>query len=377
MRACIVSQSIEFLEAFSEVEDPRQFWKVLHPLKEILFLVLCAVISGFTDFSDIEVYGKERMDYLRRFLPFKAGIPSHDTLDRVFRRINPTSFQTCFIQWVASLQTEIREIIAIDGKTLRGSFDQEHSAIHMVSAWASTQRLVLGQEKTEEKSNEIKAIPKLLELLSLKGAIVTIDAMGCQKAIARQIVEQGGDYVLALKGNHPELHNDIAEFFQAQEKEQFHHSHADTHNTLEKGHGRVEKRFYVSTSDIEWLKERHPEWKDLQSIVMAVSQRSFPDGKNTQETRYYLSSLPQDAKQAGEAIREHWGIENKVHWVLDVNFGDDSSRLRKDYAPQNLHVIKQAALNLIRKIPSKRSLRAQRIQAGLNSDYLTQILQAS
>jgi len=249
-----VSQSIEFLEAFQGLEEPRQLWKVVHPLKEILFLVLCGVISGFTEFSDIEVYGKERIGYLRKFLSFAAGIPSHDTLDRVFQRINPASFQSCFINWVAGLQKEIREIIAVDGKTLRGSFDEGQSAIHMVSAWASKQRLILGQEKTEEKSNEIKAIPKLLELLSIKGAIVTIDAMGCQKDIARQIVEQGGDYMLALKGNHAELYRDVSEFFEAQEKEQFRHSHADTHQTLEKGHGRVEKRRYVSTNDIEWLK---------------------------------------------------------------------------------------------------------------------------
>lgn len=372
-----MSVSIEFLEAFQDLEEPRQLWKVVHPLKEILFLVLCGVISGFTEFSDIELYGKERIDYLRKFLSFRAGIPSHDTLDRVFQRINPASFQSCFINWVASLQKEIREIIAVDGKTLRGSFDEGQSAIHMVSAWASKQRLVLGQEKTEEKSNEIKAIPKLLELLSIKGAIVTIDAMGCQKDIARQIVDQGGDYMLALKGNHPELYRDVSQFFEAQEKEQFRHSHVDIHKTLDKGHGRVEKRRYVSTGDIEWLKERHPEWKGLQSIIMALSTRSQTGRASSQAARYYLSSLPQDAKQAGEAIREHWGIENKVHWVLDVNFGDDASRLRKGHAPQNLHVIKQAALNLIRKVPSKRSLRAQRIQAGLNSDYLSKILQAS
>lgn len=369
------TESIAFLKHFEEIEDPRQLWKVWHPLKEILLLTLCGVISGFTEFSDIELYGKERLAFLRQFLPFKAGIPSHDTLERFFRRLNPAAFQQCFVTWTSSLQQEIREIIAIDGKTLKGSFDADQPAIHMVSAWAEKNRLVLAQQKVEGKSNEITAIPKLLELLALKGAIVTIDAMGCQKGIAKQIVEQGGDYVLALKSNHPALYEDVRTFFEEQGKTSFRHSRADTCAALDKGHGRIEKRCYVSTSDVAWLQERHPEWQNLQSIIMVNSTRTLTGKQPTTETRYYISSLPQDAKQAAEAIQSHWGIENKLHWVLDVVFHDDASRVRKDHAPQNLHVMKQAALNLIRKVPSKRSLRAQRIQAGLNSDYLLKILQ--
>jgi len=367
--------SVGFLEHFQALEDPRQLRKVLYPLNEILLLVLCGVICGSETWIDIAEYGEEKLDFLRNFAPFEKGTPSHDTLGEVFSNLDPKSFQTCFIAWADSFQRACREIVAIDGKTLRHSFDQEHKAIHMVSAWACQQRMVLGQEKVDEKSNEITAIPKLLELLVLKGAIVTIDALGCQREIAQKILERNADYILALKGNQGELHQDVAEFLEHQRSENFVRSRCDYYESVEKGHGRIESRRCWATDDVLWLKERH-DWPGLQSIVLVESSRTR-NGNTETERRYYLCSLPMDATEAARAIRSHWQVDNSLHWVLDVVFRDDDCRVRKDYSPQNFHMVKQLALNILRRSPEKKSLRLRRKSAGWNNQNLLKILQAS
>jgi predicted transposase YbfD/YdcC len=266
-------------------------------------------------------------------------------------------------------------VIALDGKSLRRSFDKMagQNPLQVVSAWACQQEIVLGQEAVDCKSNEITAVPKLLDLLVLKGAIVTLDAMGCQKEIAQAIVKQKADYVLALKGNQGILSDDVSQFFEQQLRENFRHSSVERHLTLEKGHGRLERRHYYSTSDVAWLKEAHPEWENLKSIGLVVSERTV-NGKTSTEKRYYISSLPQDAKLLAKAVRFHWGIENKLHWVLDVVFREDDCRIRKDYAPRNFSIIRQIVLNLLRKAKGKNSVRITRKLAGWDDQHLLQIL---
>lgn len=366
--------TIVFLENFQALEDPRQLIKVLYPLREILLLSLCAVISGAETFVDIVDYGNNKLDFLRQLMPFERGIPSPDTVGAVFSSLDAKVFQECFVQWVSGLQRMLPEVIAIDGKTLRGSGDVSHNPIHMVSAWACHQRLVLGQEKVDAKSNEITAIPKLLELLVLKGAIVTLDAMGCQRSIAEKILEKQADYVLALKGNQGTLAEDVREFFRHQKSEQFRHSRVDTYECTEESHGRLEVRRCYSTDDVAWLVERHA-WPGLRSIAVIESERTN-NGKTQTETRLYLSSLPMDASKAAEAIRSHWQVENCLHWVLDVIFFDDRCRVRKDNAPHIFHGIKQMALNLLKQVPGKKSMRLKRKSAGWNDQFLLETLQA-
>ena len=366
--------SISFLEHFSPLPDPRQQGKVLYPLMEILLLCLCGVLGGSDSWVEVAEWGKLHLDYLRRFLSFESGIPSHDTLGELFRRLNAEAFRDCFISWVESFQTGIKKMVAIDGKTLRHTFDDTQSAIHLVSAWASQQELILGQEKVDEKSNEIKAIPRLLDLLELEGGIVTIDAMGCQKTIAARIREKGADYILALKDNQPGLEKDVAEFLNEQEKQDFKHSTVDIHQSTEAGHGRIETRTAWITTDVDWLRERHPEWKDLNSIGMIRSQRTVK-GKTSSETRYFISSLKeQNAPQFAQAVRNHWGIES-MHWMMDMVFGSDQSRIRKDQAPQNFATIQQMAINLFKRFKDKASLRLKRKKAAWSPAFLTKILQ--
>lgn len=364
---------IAFLAHFEALKDPRQLVKVVYPLNEILLLTLCAVLSGEETWLDIAEYGEEKLDFLRTLLPFERGTPSHDTLGEVFTNLDPKAFRECFVAWVSSLQQECREIVAIDGKTLRGSFDGEQKAIHMVSAWACGQRLVLGQEKVDDKSNEITAIPKLLDLLVLKGAIVTLDAMGCQREIAQKILDKKADYVLALKGNQGALYQDVTEFLDGAE---FSRSRQDYYENVEKGHGRIEVRRCWSTDDVDWLRKRH-QWPGLRSIIRIESTRTVKGKPPSTEHRYYLASLPMDATEVAKAIRSHWEVENSLHWVLDVVFKDDDCRIRKDYSPQNFHVVKQMALNLVRKLPGKQSLRLKRKIAGWNNRKLLDILTAT
>ena len=368
-------RSIEFLKSFADLEDPRQQAKVLYPLEEILLLCLCAVISGADCWVEVALYGRQRLTFLRRFLPFRHGVPSHDQLGIVFARLDAKQFQRCFIAWVERFTEAVRGVVAIDGKTLRRSFD--HAAgqgpIQMISAWSESQRLVLGQHQVSDTSNEITAIPKLLELLQLQGAVVTLDAMGCQRAIAEQIVSQGAHYVLGLKGNQGTLHEDVALFFD--EKQGVLAGYQVTvHETCEKDHGRLETRRVVATEQIDWLHDSR-DWPSLRSIAKVESRRELlAEGKVEEETRYYLSSLPGEAQQIGEAVRRHWGVENGLHWVMDMVFRDDESRIRRDNAPANFTTIKHMASNLLRRGKGKHSMRASRHLAAWNEDFLYSLL---
>lgn len=359
---------------FSELPDTRESWKVHHLLTKILLLCLCAVISGADTIKDIATYGKTKLEFLRQFSPFVHGSPSKDTIGRVLANLNAKAFQACFLEWVQSIQQSLEEnIVAIDGKQLRHSFDTAQGPLHLVSAWSNEQQLVLAQEAVADKSNEITAIPQLLQLLVLKGAIVTIDAMGCQKEIAQKIIDAKADYVLALKGNQKTLEEDVVQFFEQQLKESFRYSKVERYKTLEKGHGRIESRIYYSTDDVEWLRQYHGDWPKLNSIGMVESQRT-EKGETVTEKRYYISSLPQNVKLLAKAVRGHWGIENKLHWVLDVVFREDECSVRKDHAPRNFSTIRQIGLNLIRKVKDKCSIRTMRKLAGWDNKTLMKIL---
>jgi len=362
--------TIAVLEYFSEIEDPRINRHKLYPLDEIFLTTLCAKICDAESWEDIQDFGEAKIDFLRRYLPYENGIPSHDTFARVFSLLDPQPFRECFVSWVKSLQSYLPDIVSIDGKTLRGSFDREddQKAIHIVSAFASNTRLVLGQEKVSEKSNEITAIPRLLETLFLKGAIVTIDAMGCQKKIAERIRSKGADYILALKGNHGDLSDDIRTYFEGESADRF-----KSYTEYDKGHGRIEKRTYRICQKIGWLEQKN-EWRDLKCLIEVESQRSSKNQK-TLEKRYFISSVNGTAKEIGKAIRSHWGIENQLHWVLDVTFNEDKSRIRKKNGPENMAIVRHVVVNLLRKIDDGRtSLKRRRRRALYGDDYLAKIL---
>ncbi len=369
-------RSAPLLDHFSALSDPRQRWRVLYPLPEILLLVLCATLSGMEDFVEIRLWGDERLDFLRRFLPYERGLPAHDTLNDVINGLDAGLFKTCFANWVEALRDRAPDIIAIDGKTSRRSHarGKGREPLHLVSAWAARQRLVLGQEAVEKKSNEIVAIPLLLERLELAGALVTIDAMGTQIEIADKIVARGGDYLLALKGNRPALHRDVAAFFDDPPAEML----EPEHETTDGGHGRIEERRHVVCHEVGWLfSDRRytdePRFPHLSMIGM-VESRSERNGALARERRYYLSSTPLDAKTFAAAVRAHWGVENRLHWVLDVVFHDDLARLRSGNGPQNMAVVKHMAMNLVRHPKDKHSLKVRRKLANLNPTYLETLI---
>jgi predicted transposase YbfD/YdcC len=368
-------QVVEWLEHFEPLEDPRQQGKVWYPLDETLLLCLLAVLAGAESWVEIAEFGKKKLDFLRQFRPFENGTPSHDQLGDLFAALDAEAFQHCFISWVASLTKLGPDIVAIDGKTLRRAYQEggAKAPIHMISAWSARQRLVLGQSKVADKSNEITAIPDLLDLLTLKGAIVTIDAMGCQKEIARKIKDKDADYVLALKGNQGSLSEDVELFFAEQKERKFADTTSSRHQTLEKSHGRIETRTYTAVDDIDWLKQRH-DWPGLRSIVMVESVREVIGGKTESETRFYISSLGANAERQGEAIRGHWGVENSHHWVLDMVFRDDECRIRKANAPANFATIKHIAGNLMRRAEGKHSMRVKRRLAAWDDDYLASLI---
>jgi predicted transposase YbfD/YdcC len=367
-------QVIEWLEHFEDLDDPRQSGKVAYPLSEMLLQCLLAVLAGADSWVEVALFGKRKLDFLRRFAAFEQGTPSHDQFGNLFAALDAEAFQGCFIAWVASLTKLGPDIVAIDGKTLRRSYQQggAKAPIHMISAFASRQRLVLGQRKVADKSNEITAIPELLDLLTVKGAIVTIDAMGCQKEIAKKVVEKEADYVLALKGNQGTLSADVELFFTEQKACNFKDAKVSRHATLEKSHGRIESRSFTSIGDIDWLKERH-DWVGLTSIVMVESVREIVGGKTESETRFYISSLAADAVRQGDAIRGHWAVESH-HWVMDMVFRDDECRIRKDNAPANFATVKHIASNLMRAKADKHSLRAKRRLAAWDDTYLESLV---
>lgn len=361
-------------ECFSGITEPRDSNK-RHQLIDIITIALCAVICNSDTWEEIEEFGHAKYEWFKTFLELPHGIPSSDTFARVFSSIDPVEFREAFLRWMEALRTVTKgQIVAIDGKTVRHSFDKDTPPIHMVSAWALENRMVLGQIKTKEKSNEITAIPELLQVLELAGCIVTIDAMGCQKAIAGKIVDRGGEYVLGLKGNQGNLHADVDLFFKDCLASGFEDVRYGYLETVDGDHGRIETRRYWATSDIEWLSDK-PLWKNLRTIVMVERERLI-DGTASVETGYYISSLESDAKQLAKAIRGHWSIENGLHWVLDIAFREDESRIRKDNGPENFAILRHMALNMLRKEPSKRSIKRKRLRAGWDNEYLATILDA-
>ncbi len=371
-----ISEAVVFLDYFKELPDPRQCGKVVYPLDELLLLCLLAVLGGAETFVDIARFGEKKLGFLRRFRPFRDGTPSHDHLGDIFATLDAAQYQRCFVAWVAALTGAPADVIAIDGKTLRRSYQKKgaKAPIHMVSAFAARQRLVLGQVKVAEKSNEIIAIPALLAMMAIEGAIVTIDAMGCQRDIAQQILDQKADYVLALKGNQGTLREDVEVFAAEQKANGFTDTKVSRHHPVDGDHGRIETRTYTAIHDIAWLQERH-DWPGLQGVVMVESVREIGD-KIERETRFYITSLAWLAIQLGPVIRSHWAVENSLHWVMDMIFRDDECRIRTAHAPANFTTLRHMALNLIRKAPGKDSLRLKRKVAAWDDDFLASLIAA-
>jgi predicted transposase YbfD/YdcC len=373
-----VADRTDFLAHFSNLPDPRVKRTKRHRLIDILFIAVCTIICGGENFTDMELFGKAKEEWLRKFLELPHGIPSHDTFGRVFARIDPQAFGKYFIAWAATLHEATRgEVIALDGKTVRHSFDaaSDQAAIHVVSAWATANGLALGQLKVDGKSNEITALPALLKLLDVTGCVVTMDAMGCQKELARQIIQQQGDYVLCLKGNQGSLHEETRYFFEEAKAMNFQDVPYHYSQTVEKDHGRIEIRrcWMVEEVAIEWL-ERQDQWPGLASVAAIEAERRIGK-KVTKETRYFISSLKGSAEQLAEAARKHWGIENSLHWVLDVTMNEDQSRIRKEHAPENLALLRRLSLNLIKKTkPPKASVRGSIKKAGWDNSFLEAIL---
>jgi len=365
-----------FLEHLSGIKDPRIERCKRHGLLDILFLSVSAVLAGAEGWEAIEEFGHLKLGWLRKYVPLANGIPRHDTIARVISRLNPEGLQQCFFGWMqAVVEGTEGQVVAMDGKTLRRSFDRgsRKSALHLVSAWASRNGVVLGQVKTEEKSNEITAIPALLALLELKGCIVTLDAMGCQREIAEKIGEKQADYVLAVKQNQGVLHEECVEFFELARRNDFKQLTYDYHEETDTGHGRVEVRRSWQSTDIGYL-SRGGEWAGLKTIGMTESERHIGE-KITVERRYYISSLPLDAKAFGQAVRTHWAVENSLHWVLDVTFREDESRLRRGHAAENFSILRRLVLNLLKQETStSKSQKAKRRLSGWDDDYREKVL---
>jgi predicted transposase YbfD/YdcC len=364
---------------FSTLVDPRVERTKRHSMSDILVISICGFLCGIDTWVELEEFAEIRVDWLRTFLDLPNGIPSHDTFGRFFAAMDPEEFARCFARWVGSI-SELTQgaVVAIDGKTLRRSFDHASSkaAIHMVSAWASGNGLVLGQVKTDEKSNEITAIPKLLEMLHLQGCIVTIDAMGCQKAIVKDIVDKGADYVISLKGNQETVHEKTKAFFAEAREERFETVPHVYTETSERAHGRSERRRYWLTNRLDWLRER-ADWAGLSSVGMVESTRTL-NGVTSSEVRHFISSLDgTNAELFARAVRTHWAVENNLHWVLDVAFDEDSCRVRKDNAPENMAMLRHLALNLLKADTTTRAgIKIRRKKASWSPDYLCHLLGA-
>lgn len=372
----VLGETTVFLRHFKDMPDPRQRGKVIYPLEEVLLLCLLAVLGGAETFTDIARFGEKKIVLLRRFRPFRDGTPAHDHLGDILATLDAKQFQRCFVAWVAALTGAPADVIAIDGKTLRRSYQKKGAKepIHMVSAFAARQRLVLGQVKVAEKSNEIVAIPALLDMMAIEGAIVTIDAMGCQREIAEQILNKKAHYVLALKGNQGTLREDVEVFAAEQKANGFKDTKISRHKTVDGDHGRIETRTTTAIHDVAWLQERH-DWPGLKGVAMVESTREIGD-KIERETRFYITSLVLPADQLGPVIRSHWAVENSLHWVMDMIFRDDECRVRTEHAPANFTTIKHMAHNLIRKAPGNDPLRLKRKVAAWDDDFLASLIAA-
>ena len=370
-----LSEAVVFLNHFKDMPDPRQRGKVMYPLEEVLLLALLAVLAGAESFVDIARFGRMKLVLLRRFRPFLDGTPSHDHLGDIFAALDAEQFQRCFVAWTASLIGVPTGVVAIDGKTARRSGGKAgKGAIHMVSAFAASQRLVLGQVKVAEKSNEIVAIPKLLDMLVVEGAIITIDAMGCQRAIAQKIIDKKADYVFGLKGNQGSLRQDVELFVTEQKAKDFADTTISRAETIDADNGRIETRTTTVVHDVDWLRKRH-DWPGLNAIAMVESTRETA-GVIEKDTRFYITSLVMLAHLLGPVIRSHWAIENSLHWVMDMVFRDDESRVRTNHAPANFTTIKHMAHNLLRRPTSKDSFRLRRKVAGWDDEFLASLVTA-
>ena len=358
-----------FVACFTDLSDSRASNARRHDFHELLIIALCTVLCGGQTAVDMALYAETKEPFLRDFLRLKGGLPSHDTFSRLFRRLDPEQFRATFQRFMAAFSEVSQGVIAIDGKVLRRSFDRASgkSPLHMVSAWGCEQRMVLGQIATDAKSNEITAVPKLLEMLSLKGTIVTADALNCQRAIARQIVAQGGDYALPVKGNQGTMHDDVTMFLNDPAREA-----GETHETVDADHGRIETRVAEVSTDIAWLQESH-KWPGLAAIGKVVRTRAIK-GEAKSETAYYLLSTPLTAERFNEVVRSHWGVENSLHWRLDVVMNEDQMRNRLDNGPYNLAILRHMAINVMQKEGSKGSLRGKFKRAGWQDAYLTRLL---
>jgi predicted transposase YbfD/YdcC len=376
---------LSLIEHFTSITDPRVDRTRDHDLVDILVIAICALLCAAESFNDMEDFGKAKEPWFRTFLKLRNGIPSHDTFNRVFAAIDPKEFLECFLRWTQSVRQAVpQEIVALDGKALRRALNRDESPKYVVSAWAESNNLVLGQLKVDEKSNEITAVPELLRVLELAGCIVTVDAMGCQKKIAREIIEADADYVLALKGNQETVHAEVKSFLDTalEDKQKkrpkgavITKAAADLQQleTIEKDHGRLETRRYYQSADLDWFADR-AKWEGLRSVGMVEAVREV-DGKTTIERRYYLSSLGLDVATFARAVRGHWGVENKLHWVMDVCFREDQSRVRTGYAAENLASLRRLALNLLkRERTKKRGIRGKQLNASWDHAYLLRLL---
>lgn len=362
-------------EHFSTLDDPRVVARSRHRLLDLVTIAILAIICGAEGWTEIEEFGKARRDWLSSFLELRSGIPIDDTFRRLFSKLNPKSFERCFQSWVQAVVGSLAgKLLAIDGKSSRGSSDPASGTgmLHLVHAWVAENQILLGQVETQAKSNEITAIPELLALLDLKGAIVTIDAAGCQKEIAKQIVEQKADYVLSLKNNHPTFHREVVEYFEHAKE----NMDVFTSESTDGEHGRIEVRRVFTTNDVQWFSEKKA-WAGLNSFILVESERE-EKGKKSSEQRVYISSLDaRDAKTLSEFVRGHWSVENQLHWMLDVAFREDASRVRKDHAPRNFSLMRKIALMMLKnEKTSKRGIAVKRKRAGWDNDYLLKVISA-